>query len=650
MGRLDRSLDLARAALPHLKDRGARAGLLRDIATLAEVCAADRSHAARAWLDVLSLVPDDVVALEGAERLLRLMGDRDRLEALLACSAARESQPAARCRLLWRLAEFHRSERQMPFVALRFYREIVGSAGGAGAGAVGMEFTDEDWQRRDDLLAVHTARCLAAPTSAEAAQAIADRAVLLTDAGRLDDADRDLGRALDLDLTIPDVFRALERLYERRGDPRGLRQRFMARVEGATGAAAAHLWFGIGRAHEALGDLPAAVTAYEHACAADVGFRLPGTRLRQLALARGDFAEAARLLEREIALTGNPSERVALSVEFSVLLATKLNAGARAVEVLDAVAGSTPDHPGALEAMFGAALAAGAWEKATQALEGMLTAGLTPADTSERYHQLGLAAEKAGQLDRALGLYSRSYARNSAFRPTLERLSEICFERQQWDNAWKATEHLLERHGADLDSNTRADLALRSALADLHVAQRMVAATRIATMLPGPVSTSGLRDVADSWGSMRFEPRLLAKVDNDRRARVLARLAEVLALTNRNPGHMARSIARETLAALAVVDRRWADALSLLDSFGGDSAFDARRRSLFLACAGDVLSRQQGDAAGAALRYQHARALNPNEPRLASVGEVGTGQGVSAGSGVMGAGTEASDPRNRPSR
>jgi Tfp pilus assembly protein PilF len=115
-----------------------------------------------------------------------------------------------------------------------------------------------------------------------------------------------------------------------------------------------------------------------------------------------------------------------------------------------------------------------------------MSAGPALSDSFERYHRVGLAAEKSGQIDRALGLYSRSYARNPAFRPTLERLSEICFERQQWDNAWKATEHLLERHGTDLDAETRAELALRSALADLHIAQRAVAANRIAAMLAGP--------------------------------------------------------------------------------------------------------------------------------------------------------------------
>src|SRR5439155_230072 len=76
--------------------------------------------------------------------------------------------------------------------------------------------------------------------------------------------------------------------------------------------------------------------------------------------------------------------------------------------------------------------------------------GAAIADAAERYFSVAAAAEAAGQNDRALTLYSRSYGRDSSYRPTLERLSAICFERGQWDNAWKATEALLERHGGAL--------------------------------------------------------------------------------------------------------------------------------------------------------------------------------------------------------
>jgi len=619
VGRLDRSLELAAAAIPHLADRTARAALLRDVATLAEASAGDRPRAATAWLEVLALNPDDTAARDAAERLLQQTGDRTRLGALLAVAASRESEPDARAAIQWRLAEFRRVAEDAPQAALALYREIVNVRGKPSGAA---PYADDDWQRRDDVLALHTARALAAPTIEARALAIADRASALIDAGRLDEADRDLGRALDNVPPGAEIVHVLERLYEKRADWRGLKHRLHARTDRATGTGAAWLWYGIGRANERLGDADAERAAYERALAADGTLRPVVTVLRRLAVARADFEEAARLLEREIELCASPSERVTLLTELGVLQTGRLGRPARAIEVLDAALAYEPGNVGALDALFGAALGAGSWEKAAQALEALLAGSTTIGDAAQRYHQVGMAAEKAGQLDRALGLYSRSYARNPAYRPTLERLSEICFERQQWDNTWKATEHLLERHGADLDAQTRASLMLRSAIADLHVGQRLAASAMVARMVAGPSSSSGVRDVADSWASMRFERRLLVGVEGDRRARILARLADVMTLTEAVPRHPARVMTREILAALAVVDGRWADALMLLDGLGADQALDASRRCLFLVAAGDVLLHQQGDMAGAALRYQRARALNPAEPRLGRAGIV----------------------------
>ena len=121
---------------------------------------------------------------------------------------------------------------------------------------------------------------------------------------------------------------------------------------------------------------------------------------------------------------------------------------------------------------------------------------------------------------------------------------------------------------------------------------------------------------------MRFDSRLLAGVDDERRGRVLSRLKEVLTPSERTAPTSARRTAREILAAFAFLDRRWADAVESLDVFGVDDTIDARKRCLFQVAAGDILIHQQGDVVGAALRYERARALNPSEQRLARTGVV----------------------------
>lgn len=617
LGQLERSLDLAVAALPHVSERVVRIAHLRDVAALAETAGDDRQRAASSWLEVLALDPGDEAAFDAAERLLRDLGDEPRRAELLAWAGARTVEPEARLAALWRLAELRRSEGRTAS-ALFHYREIIEARGRSrDADPLG-----EDWRRRDDRLAVETARTLAAPHPAARAQALTDRALALIEAARLDDAERDLSRAFDLNPEAPEVLAGFETLHERRGDWRGLRQRLQSRVGDAAPSLAARLWCGIGRASERLNDLAAAESAYAQAHTADPADRAPLAALRRLATARRDWAEASRLLEKEIGRVRSSAERVPLLLEQGALLDERLDRPDQAVEVLEAALAFQPANVEALEAMYRAAVRAGVWEKSAQALEGLIVAGAPVGDVDERYHRIGRAAEAGGKVERALGFYSRSYARNPGFRPTLERLSEICFDRQQWDNAWKATEHLIDRHGADMEPGMRAELALRSALADLHVAQRIAAAARVAAMPGLPTTGGGLREVADSWASMRFDPRLLAAVDDDRRGRVRSRLREVLSLTERTPAHPARETARATWAVMAMADQRWADAVEVLDTFGGDGALDAPRRCRFLVAAGDILLHRQGDAGGAALRYERARALNPDEPRLARAGVV----------------------------
>lgn len=634
MGHGERSLDLVLISLPYITERRARVAALRDIATLAETAAEDRARAVVAWLELLTLEPDDGAAFEAAERLLRSLGEELRLGELLAWATARlqpgagaaqspvasgaapkegDADPAARLAVLWRLAEHRRREGRYP-AALGHYREIVEARGRRKED----EGFGEEWRWRDDRLAVETARTLAAPDAETRARALADRAVVLIAAGKLDDAERDLTAAFDLGPATGDVLAALEKLYERRDDWRGLRQRLQSRAGAASGAAAAKIWAAVGRASERLGDVSAAEFAFTQARGADETDRAPLTALRRLAAGRRDWAAVSALLEKEIERVRG-TERVDLLVQHGLLLAEKLGRADRAVEVLDVALGYQATSRPVLEAMFNAALAAGTWEKAGQALEALL-ANVTVPDAAERYHRVGRAAEDGGKIDRALGFYSRAYARNPSYRPSLERLSEICFDRQQWDNAWKATEHLLDRHGADLEPSYKAELALRSALADLHIAQRVVAAARIATMPGVPASGAGLRDVADSWASMRFDPHLLAGVDDERRGRVLSRLKEISVLTEHDAHHPAREAARETWAALAMVDRRFVDAVEALDAFAADDTIEPRLRALFAVTAGDILLHEQGDLTGAGLYYARARALNPAEPRLGRTG------------------------------
>jgi len=630
-GRPIESLALAIAALDHTTDRTRRLALLRDVALLSEQpdVSANPGDAANAWLAVLGLAATDREAAAAAERLLRAVGDWERCADLLAWQVARAAARKAdtsgektdQVRLLWRLAELRREHLGEADEALRLYGQIAGLGTALGPLADPPELAS--LARRDFALTVETARAGVAPTAPDRSRALVDRAALLVARGRGGDAERDALAALDLDPRNTDALAALEKMYEGDRRARQLADELGRRAARLPPREAAPLFFGRGRAAERAGDRAGAREAYRRAMSLDPTLAEPVAALGALAAREGDWSEVAKLLESEVGLATSPTRKGPLLIELAVVQGDRLGDPARAVTLLESAARFLPDDPRLLDLGARFQLGAGNWQAAADALDRLASRGAAIAEAAERYFAVGAAAEAAGQHDRALTLYSRSYGRDSSYRPTLERLSAICFERGQWDNAWKATEALLDRHGAALAPGDRATLLARSAIADLHIGQRAAAIARLKTIVTRGASyvpDAGIRDVADHWAGMHIEPRLLIDVDPRRRQRVMGRASEVLALVEdeRDP---VRGQALEIVGALAMAEGRWSEALATLEALSGDEAFEVERRSDFMIAAGDILVQHYGDTMAARALFDRARALWPGNPSLWHIGD-----------------------------
>jgi tetratricopeptide (TPR) repeat protein len=631
-GRGGESLALATAALDHTTDVTRRRQLLRDVASLTEnVASVDPAGAGQAWLAVLEVDPGDFQAAAAAERFLVATGDWERCADLLAWQAARaptlapplvppasdgQAGPPTRPALLWRLAELRRGRLGQVDEALRLYVEL--GAGGTVLPPLGDPPALAAFVRRDPVLAVETARAAVAPTAAERSRALLDRARAFADRNRREDAERDALAAIDADPRNMDALTALDKLFEEPARARVLAEELGRRAAKLEPTAAAPLFYGRGRAAARAADNGTAREAYRRAMSLDPTLAEPIAALGALASKEGDWSEVAKLLESEVALATSPARKGALLMELAVVQGDRLENPARAVALLDDAAAQLRDEPRVLDLRSRFNLAAGNWQAAAEALDQLAARSAAIPDAAERYFAVGSAAEAAGELDRALTLYSRSYSRNNAFRPTLERLSTICFQRGQWDNAWKATEALLDRHGDALDPAQRATMLVRSALADLHVGQRVSAVGKlgeIVTRGPSYSPEAGIRDVAESWAGMHLEPRLLVTLESRRRERILRRAREAFALTD-GETDAARREALEILGALAVIDGRWEEAFSALDALGADATFEPQRRAEFLLAAGDVMARRYGDREVAEPFYERAQALWPGHARF----------------------------------
>jgi tetratricopeptide (TPR) repeat protein len=471
--------------------------------------------------------------------------------------------------------------------------------------------------RREPPLATATARALVAPTATERSRALVDRAALFADRARAADAESDALTALDLDPRNPGALAMLERLYEGEAGSRALADELGRRAVKAQPLDAAPLHYGRGRAAERGGDRTVAREAYRKAMSLDPNLAEPLAALSALAAREGDWNEVAALLDAEVGRATSAKRKGPLLLELAVVYGDRLNAPSRAVALLETAATYLPEDPRRFDLSARFHLAAGNWQAAAEALDRLAARGAPIADAAARYYACGAAAEEAGQIERALTLYSRSYGRDNSFRPTLERLATLCFERGQWDNAWKATEALLERHGPALPAGMRATLIARSMIADLHIGMRTSAIAKlkaIVTRGPSYSPEAGIRDVAESWAGMHLEPRLLIDVEARRRERVLARAAEVLALTD-GETHAARREALEMVGALAVAEGRWSDALGALEVLSADEAFTPERRSDFFVTAADIRVRNR-DMGAAQRLYDRARALWPHNPGL----------------------------------
>ena len=586
--------------------------------------------------------PTDLAAFEAAERLLRQTGDQGRLGTLLAWAAAREGEPRARSQALWRLAEFRRADAPATHARLAPLSRDSRAAARAWrhrarqrwASPFRFKFKDEDWQRRDDLLAVHTARALAAPTAEEAARAVADRAELLMAArvGRLDEAERDLARALELAPAAAEVIGALERLHERRGDLPGLRQRLTALVARATSGGTGQLWQGIGRTNEALGDVDAARVAYQRAMTADTTLRAPLSALRRLAAAQSDWPEVARLLEMELAMDPPVAERVVLLTELGVVSFTHLDGAARAVEALDAALLLDPANSTALDAMFGAALAVGAVGESHAGAGGAAGRG-----SGAGRHLTAVLPAGTGRGEGGAG--------RSRPRPVF---AVICPQPHLSSHVWNG----CRRSASNASSGKmpgRPPSISSNATAPIWTARPepscpCVRHWRIFTWPSGwwpPIASLPCSMGPPHRRACEMSPRAgrqcASSEDCWRAWMATAKHAcsRVCQRCWRLPARP-RAIPRGPWRARRWRRWRWWTVAGptlcpCWMGWGQTRALEARRRCLYLVAAGDILLHQHGDVAAAALQYQRARALNPAEQRLARPGVIQMGQGDPGG-------------------
>jgi hypothetical protein len=148
---------------------------------------------------------------------------------------------------------------------------------------------------------------------------------------------------------------------------------------------------------------------------------------------------------------------------------------------------------------------------------------------------------------------------------------------------------------------------------------------------------------------MRIEPRLTSGLEGERRERVLKRAAEALALAQAQAqsgqagqaaqGAIAQPLASHVLEALqilgamAMLERRWGDALSVLDTLGADQRLSPAERARFLIAAGDIAAQRMQNRPASRRFYGRARELVPTDSRLVGLAKPDEAERAAANEG-----------------
>ncbi len=434
---------------------------LRRLATMYERLG-DTDGVVFATTGVLDLLPGDRDALERVERTLEDAGDLERLEKTLSYHANAATGPAEKARVLRRLARLA-SLRGDEVAAMQRWDDLLRTAPNDGEAIEALAELYERHQRWEDMARVlergllsgrsrsagqsgggrastrsgHTDSHRRASTQADAVRTgtselrvgtglilePGQRRVQLERYARVVDeqlgdeqrAARAWHEVRELAPASRPALEALTRLYESLGKWRELCEVLAARIpleQRDDPRAAAGL--ALRRAQlleERLGAPGEAIRALEELIGALSPSQIEAHQaLRRLYEARGDFAAAVRIAERELYLTSNSDEKIARGLGIGRLCRDQLHDPMRALQAYERVLQLAPDHPEALTAAADLYARVEDWESYIRTLERLAELAPAGAERCELMTRIAqVTAERVGDHLGAFGWYRRAY-------------------------------------------------------------------------------------------------------------------------------------------------------------------------------------------------------------------------------------------------
>lgn len=585
--------ELAQVAFQHLDDNRAAASYLRN---------------------ALQLAPEDEEVLSQLENLYERQGQWRELTNVLARHSEVAKEKEEKTKLLHRGARIlfvHLTRYEEALVMCRMIRELH-PGDRIAATLMGEIYTKRgNWREKAALLREQIASETDPPELGRLHLELGR--ILLDQLNDAQEAAVHFEKALELDRGGGEVLPLLRQLYEslNRWDQLVELIRRRAAAETISNSERAAALCEIGRiTEEHLSDLAGAKEAYERAIHLDPKHRPALTALRALSTAREQWRDVVAMARRELHLTEDKAERARLLVEMGEVLHKKMDRANTAAEALEEALQNDPGNLRAAERLGMIYFDNEDWERAGEFLEKVVSSGLELDNLHDYYYRLGFATERLGQEDDAFSYYVKSFGREPMYLPTLERLVELCYTRQQWDNTLRISEAIISTYAEKKTPQQLGDLYVKVGLSEIHLAQRDVAVKQLQNIIleHGEVPRAPLDawvDAAESWAATPLEPHLLQLVNPDVLSRVIKAMEQALIHA---PNHIK---ALQVLAALSITRGDWERSLRFMERTVESIGDKPRLKVGILVCAGDVAYRRLLSAKRAEVYYRGALEVLP---------------------------------------
>lgn len=585
--------ELARVAYQHTQDESRASGYLRN---------------------ALQLAPENREVLGQLEGIYERLGHWRELAAVLRRHAEAVPDTDEKAKLLQRAARVlfvHLGRDEEALAICRLIREMRPGDRGAATLAAEIYTKRGKWREKTALL---REQIDAENDPPELGRLHLELGRLLLD--KMDDSETAAGhfeQALELASGAAEILPLLRQLYESLGRWDLLVEliRKRATAESVSNTERAIALCEIGRiTADQLGDPVGAKEAFERAIHLDPNHRPALAALRALATARKQWRDLIALARRELQLTEDPAERARLQAEIGEILYRQLERPGAAAEALEEALTLDPNNSSAAELLGMIYFDTEDWERAGQLLEKVVGSGMELDNLHEYYYRLGYATERLGREDDAFSYYVKSFGREPMFLPTLTRLVDLCYTRNQWENTLRIGEAIVTTYVEKKTPMELADLYLRIGLCELHLAQRDVAVKQLQNMIlehgevPSTPSDAWV-DAAESWAATPLEPTLLGQVNADVLGRVVKAMERALVHVTGHAG------ALQVLAALSLSRRDWERSLRYIERAVESITDDPRLLVGLLVCAGDVAHKHLLSAQRARAYYRRAREILP---------------------------------------